>query len=48
MGVVGLHIGIERSLTPMYKTTPQGGIYNLLTRQHHCRGEVWATFLDIA
>ena len=33
--------------TPISKTTPQGGIYNLLAsyRQHHSRE--WATFIDV-
>ena len=47
-GVVVLHIGVGHSPTPMCKTTPQGGIYNLLPRQHHCTREIWATFLDVA
>ena len=45
--VVVLHIGIGHSLTPMCKTTPQGGIlplYNLLPSI----SEIGATFLYIA
>ena len=35
-GVVVLYIGVG-----------QGGMYNLLPRQHHCKKEIWATFLDV-